>query len=75
MNGPPALARAPTALGAVAGPRRSRCLWADPAALAALRALDHALRNQREDRHRADALLALIGDLLEDYADGPSGDR
>jgi hypothetical protein len=39
----------------------------DPAALARLRALDEALRNQREDRHRADALLALIGDLVEDY--------
>jgi hypothetical protein len=39
----------------------------DPAALARLRALDEALRNQREDRHRADALLALIGELVEDY--------
>ncbi|MGW0700031.1 hypothetical protein ACWD0A_12030 [Streptomyces sp. NPDC002867] len=47
----------------------------DPAALATLRALDHALRNQHEDRHRADALLALIGDLVEDYAVRPSGDR
>jgi hypothetical protein len=39
----------------------------DPAALARLRALDEALRNQREDRHRADALLALISDMVEDY--------
>jgi len=39
----------------------------DPAALARLRALDEALRKQREDRHRADALLALIGELVEDY--------
>ncbi|MCX4587376.1 hypothetical protein [Streptomyces sp. NBC_01481] len=40
----------------------------DPAALAKLRELDHSLRSQREDRHRVDALLALIGDLVEDYA-------
>ncbi len=39
----------------------------DPAALAGLRALDHRLRNQREDRHRVDALNALIADLVEDY--------
>lgn len=39
----------------------------DPAALSRLRALDDALRNQREDRHRADALLALIAELAEDY--------
>ncbi|MFJ6634983.1 hypothetical protein ACIQMR_26835 [Streptomyces sp. NPDC091376] len=39
----------------------------DPSAVARLRALDEALRAQREDRHRADALLALIGDLVEDY--------
>lgn len=32
-----------------------------------LRAIDKALRNQREDRHRADALLAFIADLVEDY--------
>jgi hypothetical protein len=44
----------------------------DPAALASLRALGHSLRNQREDRHRADALLALIGDLVEDYAGRPA---
>ncbi|WP_314246305.1 hypothetical protein [Streptomyces sp. DSM 40907] len=40
----------------------------EPAALARLRAVDEALRNQREDRHRADALTALIADLVEDYA-------
>ncbi|WP_405681593.1 hypothetical protein [Streptomyces sp. NBC_01238] len=39
----------------------------NPAALSRLRALDDALRNQREDRHRADALLALIAELVEDY--------
>ncbi|MFE9622396.1 hypothetical protein [Streptomyces sp. NPDC006527] len=39
----------------------------EPAALARLRAADEALRNQREDRHRADALLALIATLLEDH--------
>ncbi|MFJ6485278.1 hypothetical protein ACIQK6_34895 [Streptomyces sp. NPDC091682] len=38
-----------------------------PAALARLRAVDEALRNQREDRHRADALLALIATYVEDY--------
>ncbi|MET9656048.1 hypothetical protein [Streptomyces sp. NPDC006510] len=38
----------------------------EPAALARLRAVDEALRNQREDRHRADALLALIANLVED---------
>ncbi|NUK46418.1 hypothetical protein HRW13_37375, partial [Streptomyces lunaelactis] len=44
----------------------------EPAALASLRALEHSLRNQREDRHRIDALLALIGDLVEDYAGRPA---
>ncbi|MFF4423291.1 hypothetical protein ACFY04_21355 [Streptomyces sp. NPDC001549] len=39
----------------------------EPAALARLRAADEALRNQREDRHRADALSALIADLVENY--------
>ncbi|MFD7912278.1 hypothetical protein ACFV30_16360 [Streptomyces sp. NPDC059752] len=38
-----------------------------PAALARLRAVDEALRNQREDRHRVDALSALIGDLVVDH--------
>ncbi|MFA7765998.1 hypothetical protein [Streptomyces sp. NRRL S-448] len=40
----------------------------EPAALARLRAVDEALRNQREDRRRVDALSALIADLMEDYA-------
>ncbi|MFE7929839.1 hypothetical protein ACFU6S_14025 [Streptomyces sp. NPDC057456] len=39
----------------------------NPSALSHLRALDEALRNQPEDRHRADALLALIATLVEDY--------
>ncbi|MER5908401.1 hypothetical protein ABT150_51925 [Streptomyces mirabilis] len=39
----------------------------EPPALARLRAVDEALRNQREDRHRADALLSLIANLVEDY--------
>ncbi|MFF9601826.1 hypothetical protein ACF1GY_06040 [Streptomyces sp. NPDC014684] len=39
----------------------------DPTAVARLRAADEALRAQREDRHRADALLSLIGTLVEDY--------
>ncbi|WP_327279914.1 MULTISPECIES: hypothetical protein [unclassified Streptomyces] len=46
-------------------------LWnRNPVALTELRALDRALRDQREDRHRADALLALIADLVEDYGTG-----
>lgn len=40
----------------------------DPAALARLRTLDDALRNQREDRHRADALRMFIAELVEIYA-------
>ncbi|MFA7765997.1 hypothetical protein [Streptomyces sp. NRRL S-448] len=41
-----------------------------PAAVARLRAADEALRAQREDRHRADALLALIATYVEDYGNG-----
>ncbi|MFD4943044.1 hypothetical protein ACFVYE_03015 [Streptomyces sp. NPDC058239] len=39
----------------------------EPAALARLRATDQALRTQHEDRSRADALLALIANLVEDH--------
>ncbi|WNI28732.1 hypothetical protein [Streptomyces sp. ITFR-6] len=39
----------------------------DRAAVSALRELEHRLRDQREDRNRADALLALIGELVEEY--------
>ncbi|MEU7414182.1 MULTISPECIES: hypothetical protein [Streptomyces] len=39
----------------------------EPAALGRLRAADEALRAQREDRRRADALLSLIANLVEDY--------
>ncbi|MER7693460.1 hypothetical protein [Streptomyces sp. NPDC097610] len=39
----------------------------EPTALARLRAVDEALRNQHEDRHRADALLSLIANLVEGY--------
>ncbi|WP_314224622.1 hypothetical protein [Streptomyces zaehneri] len=42
----------------------------EPLALARLRAADESLRDQREDRHRADALLALIATLVEDYGKG-----
>ncbi|MGW3357563.1 hypothetical protein ACWDFL_19400 [Streptomyces bungoensis] len=42
----------------------------EPAAVARLRAADEALRAQREDRRRADALLSLIGTLVEDYGTG-----
>jgi hypothetical protein len=41
----------------------------EPAALARLRAADEALRAQHEDQRRIDALLALIGSLVEDYGD------
>lgn len=47
----------------------------NPAALARLRAAHEALRNQHEDRHRANALLALISNLVEDYADRPTGQK
>ncbi len=40
----------------------------DPVALARLRAADDALRNQPDDRRRADALHRLIAQLVEDYA-------
>ncbi|MET7617229.1 hypothetical protein [Streptomyces sp. NPDC005408] len=39
----------------------------EPAALARLRAADEALRDQREDRHRADALRELIANLVDTY--------
>ncbi|MEU7425550.1 hypothetical protein [Streptomyces sp. NPDC040750] len=42
----------------------------DPAALARLAEVHRTLRAQREDRHRADALLALIASLVEDYGNG-----
>ncbi|MFH0174009.1 hypothetical protein ACIA6D_29010 [Streptomyces cacaoi] len=42
----------------------------EPPALARLRAADETLRNQHEDRHRANALLALINTLVEDYGNG-----
>ncbi|KQX63158.1 hypothetical protein [Streptomyces sp. Root1310] len=42
----------------------------DPSALARLRTAYESLRNQPEDRHRADALLALIATLVEDYGNG-----
>ncbi|WP_406006285.1 hypothetical protein OG440_08825 [Streptomyces sp. NBC_00637] len=42
----------------------------EPRALARLRAADESLRAQPEDRHRADALLALIATLVEDYGNG-----
>jgi hypothetical protein len=42
----------------------------EPAALARLREIHQALRAQREDRHRADALLSLIANLVEDYGNG-----
>ncbi|WP_199809192.1 hypothetical protein [Streptomyces sp. NRRL S-244] len=39
----------------------------EPAALARLRAADEALREQRGDRHRADALAAMIANLVDIY--------
>ncbi|MFJ6049575.1 hypothetical protein [Streptomyces sp. NPDC092307] len=41
----------------------------EPAALARLRTAEEALRAQREDQHRADALLQLIATYVEDYGD------
>ncbi|QNP76201.1 hypothetical protein IAG44_41740 [Streptomyces roseirectus] len=41
-----------------------------PATLARLRAADASLRAQREDRHRADALLSLIATYVEDWGKG-----
>ncbi|WP_330240816.1 hypothetical protein [Streptomyces sp. NBC_00525] len=41
----------------------------EPAALERLRAADQALRDQQEDRHRADALRTFISQLVEDYLD------
>ena len=57
--------------------RVHRCEVRDrvPAALDWLRAVDQALRDQREDRHRVNALLALVADLVEDYADRPTGQK
>jgi hypothetical protein len=46
-----------------------------PAALDRLRAMDQALRDQHEDRHRVNALLAFIADVVEDYADRPTGQK
>ncbi|MGW0582043.1 hypothetical protein ACWD25_40310 [Streptomyces sp. NPDC002920] len=46
-----------------------------PAALNQLRALHQSLRAQREDRHRIDALLSFVADLVEDYADRPTGQK
>ncbi|GAA0927163.1 hypothetical protein [Streptomyces thermoalcalitolerans] len=40
-----------------------------PAALAHLREIHQVLHAQREDRHRVDALLSLVNDLVENYAD------
>ncbi|MFF0112472.1 hypothetical protein [Streptomyces prasinus] len=39
----------------------------EPAALARLRAADEALRAQREDRHRAGALLEMVATFVEDH--------
>lgn len=62
-------------LDLITGPLLDEVRDRDPAALAGLRALDHSLRNQREDRHRIDALLALIGGLVEDYAGQPPQEK
>ncbi|MFF9914145.1 hypothetical protein [Streptomyces sp. NPDC013457] len=58
----------------VTSPLLDRVKDRDPDALTGLRTLDHALREQSEDRHRADALHALIAGLVEDHAARP-GDR
>ncbi|WP_241989822.1 MULTISPECIES: hypothetical protein [unclassified Streptomyces] len=43
----------------------------EPAALERLRAADQALHDQREDRHRANALRTVISQYVEDYLDAP----
>ncbi|MCD7443635.1 hypothetical protein K4B79_36190 [Streptomyces lincolnensis] len=45
----------------------------DPTALARLHATAQALRTQPTDRPRADTLLTLIANLLEDHPDGTTG--
>ncbi|MFI6287434.1 hypothetical protein ACIBCM_22265 [Streptomyces sp. NPDC051018] len=47
----------------------------EPAAVARLRAADETLRARHEDRHRADALLQMIATYVEDYTDGPTGQK
>ncbi|WP_405595834.1 hypothetical protein OG741_06295 [Streptomyces sp. NBC_01410] len=59
----------------ITGPLLDEVRRREPSALASLQALDRKLRNQPEDRHRIDALLALIGDLAEDYAGQPTEQR
>ncbi|NWF25637.1 hypothetical protein HW130_05055 [Streptomyces sp. PKU-EA00015] len=66
----------------VAGPGRNRCLWdrvvlsvGEGSGLPRGRPRDGASAEQKQDRRRADDLLALVGDLVEDYADRPSDDR
>ncbi|MEU3918357.1 hypothetical protein [Streptomyces sp. NPDC029004] len=54
-------------LDLITGPLLDEVRDRDPAALSSLRALDHSLRNQREDRHRIDALTVKIADLVADY--------
>ncbi|PZT74759.1 MULTISPECIES: hypothetical protein [unclassified Streptomyces] len=44
----------------------------EPAALERLRAADQALRDQREDRHRADALRTFISQLVKDCIETPA---
>lgn len=72
----PATRRLLTAcLGLITTPLLCEVKNRNPATLDRLRALDQALRAQHEDRDRTDALLALIGNLVEDYTDGPTGQK
>ncbi|MFJ7066196.1 hypothetical protein [Streptomyces sp. NPDC101115] len=57
-------------LDLITDPLLDRVLDAEPAALTRLRATDEALRAQREDRRRAEALRELIANLVEDYGTG-----
>ncbi|GAA3398404.1 hypothetical protein [Streptomyces roseoviridis] len=64
----PATRRLLTACLDVVGPAGIEDLMdGDPAAVTRLRDTDRALRTRTEDRRRADALLALLGDLMDDY--------
>jgi hypothetical protein len=48
-------------------PVRYEIMDREPAALVRLRAAEDALRDRRADRYRADALLSLLANLVEDH--------
>ncbi|OKJ04976.1 hypothetical protein AMK18_07325 [Streptomyces sp. CB01249] len=69
-SGPPAPAtrlRLAECLELVSSPLVDRVMDSDPEAWQRLRVVERALREQREDRGRADVLHAVISRLIEDY--------